>query len=224
LIDRDCLARRLQYRWRDPELLERALRHRSSGHRHNERLEFLGDAVLGLVIAAELFSKDGAFTEGDLSRLRASLVRAESLADIAAAIQLGDYLDLGPGELKTGGFRRQSILADTLEAAIGAVYVDGGFGAAEDVIKRLFGARLANLPATDTLKDAKTRLQEYLQARNRPVPKYTTTGRGGPPHNPTFTVSAAIEALGVAVTATGKSRRTAEQAAAGELLDRISDG
>jgi ribonuclease-3 len=221
LIDRDDLARRLQYKWRDPELLERALRHRSSGHRHNERLEFLGDAVLGLAIAAELFFKDGAFTEGDLSRLRASLVRAESLARIAAAIQLGDYLNLGPGELKSGGFRRQSILADTLEAVIGAVYVDGGFAAAESVVKRLFAHRLANLPAADTLKDAKTRLQEYLQARNQPLPQYQTTHCGGPPHNPTFTVSAAIQALDVSVSANGASRRAAEQAAAGELLDRI---
>lgn len=219
--DEAQLARRLGHELDEPELLRRALRHRSSGGRHNERLEFLGDAVLGLAIATDLFQRDAKLTEGDLSRLRASLVNRETLADIAAELDLGNYLDLGPGELKSGGFRRKSILADTLEAVIGAVYLDGGYAAAEAMIRRLFASRLADLPAPDSLKDPKTRLQEHLQARGKALPVYAVVKHSGPAHNPTFTVSASIAALDISVTADGGSRRAAEQGAAQQILDHI---
>lgn len=217
------LEKRLGYTCGDKALLQRALRHRSTGHKHNERLEFLGDAVLGLAIAAELFQRDGEFTEGDLSRLRASLVNRDALAELAAGLKLGDYVDLGPGELKSGGFRRKSILADALEAVIGAIYLDGGYTAAEAAIKRLYQPSLAQLPPPDTLKDPKTRLQEHLQARSQPLPIYEMIEHRGPPHDPVFTVNASIEALSLNVVATGRSRRVAEQKAAGELLDRLID-
>ncbi|HET7674688.1 MAG TPA: ribonuclease III [Gammaproteobacteria bacterium] len=215
------LAERLGYRCNDPEILRRALRHRSTGRRHNERLEFLGDAVLGLAIATELFRRDPDLNEGDLSRLRASLVNRVVLAEIAAGLALGDYLDLGPGELKSGGFRRKSILADTLEAVIGAIYVDGGYAAAHDLVCRLFAERLANLPAADSLKDPKTRLQEHLQARGHGLPVYTVLHHSGPAHNPTFKVSAAIPALEITVTAAAGSRRAAEQRAAQQILEQL---
>lgn len=223
-MDEARLARRLGYECTQPELLRRALRHRSSGGRHNERLEFLGDAVLGLVIATDLFQRDAKLTEGDLSRLRASLVNRATLADIAAELDLGNYLDLGPGELKSGGFRRKSILADTLEAVIGAVYLDGGYAAAQVMILHLFASRLADLPAPDALKDPKTRLQEHLQARGQALPVYTVVEHSGPAHNPTFAVSATIAAMDVSVTASGGSRRAAEQGAAQQILERIEHG
>jgi ribonuclease-3 len=218
------LADRLGYECRNPELLQRALRHRSSGSRNNERLEFLGDAVLGLIIARELFQRDPDFSEGDLSRLRASLVNRDALAELGTELTLGEYVDLGPGELKSGGYRRKSILADTLEAVIGAIYLDGGYRVAEAAIQRLYAERLADLPAPETLKDPKTRLQEHLQARSQPLPLYETIEHRGPPHDPVFTVNASIEALGLNVTATGRSRRVAEQQAASELLSRLIDG
>lgn len=214
-------ADRLGYEFRDGDLLQRALRHRSSGSRNNERLEFLGDAVLGLIIAKELFHRDREFTEGDLSRLRASLVNRDALAALAAGLSLGEHVDLGPGEMKSGGHRRKSILADALEALIGAIYLDGGYAAAEVAIQRLYAESMARLPAPETLKDAKTRLQEHLQARSQPLPVYEMIEHRGPPHDPVFTVHASIEALCLNVTATGRSRRLAEQKAAGELLDRL---
>src|SRR5580698_8365037 len=163
---------RLEYEPRDPSLFVAALTHRSAPGRNNERLEFLGDAVLNLAIARHLYLAFPDASEGDLSRLRARVVSAEPLAEVAAAIGLGDELQLGSGELKTGGFRRQSILADALEAVCGAIFLDGGLAAAEQAITRLLAPRIAALPDPATLKDAKTRLQEYLQSRSLALPRY----------------------------------------------------
>lgn len=208
----------LDYECRDPALLEAALTHRSAGGSHNERLEFLGDAVLNCVIAKLIFSEFAAADEGDLSRFRASLVSGEALAVIAAEIQLGDQLRLGSGELKSGGFRRKSILADALEALFGAIYLDGGFEAAARVIERLFVARLDRLPSAAELKDPKTRLQEFLQAKGLPLPAYAVTVVSGEAHNQSFEVSCSVESLALKSIGTGGSRRRAEQAAAQELL------
>ncbi len=211
----------LGYRCRDAALLDTALTHRSAGGPHNERLEFLGDAVLNCVVAMLVFREFAAANEGDLSRFRASLVSGESLAVIAAEIKLGDHLRLGPGELKSGGFRRKSILADALEALLGAICLDGGFSAAAEVVERLFVPRLDRLPSAAELKDPKTRLQEALQARGLPLPIYTVETISGEAHNQTFEVRCAVEVLGLATLASGLSRRGAEQAAAQRLLNEL---
>lgn len=212
----------LDYECKDAALLEAALTHRSAGGPHNERLEFLGDAVLNCVIAKLVFSEFGAANEGDLSRFRASLVSGEALAVIAQEMHLGDQLRLGSGELKSGGFRRKSILADTLEALFGAIYLDGGFAAAERVIERLFVPRLDRLPTAAELKDPKTRLQETLQAQGLPLPTYTVDAVTGEAHNQQFEVACAVDTLGLRTTAVGQSRRRAEQAAAQLLLDELN--
>jgi ribonuclease-3 len=212
----------LDYECKDDALLEAALTHRSAGGAHNERLEFLGDAVLNCVVAKLLFSEFGAANEGDLSRFRASLVSGEALAVIAQDLKLGDQLRLGSGELKSGGFRRKSILADALEALFGAIYLDGGFAAAERVIERLFVPRLGNLPTAAELKDPKTRLQEALQAQGLPLPIYSVDGITGEAHNQQFSVVCSVDALGLKTSATGPSRRRAEQAAAQLLLDQLN--
>jgi ribonuclease-3 len=212
----------LDYECKDAALLEAALTHRSAGGPHNERLEFLGDAVLNCVIAKLVFSEFAAADEGDLSRFRASLVSGEALAVIAQEMHLGDQLRLGSGELKSGGFRRKSILADTLEALFGAIYLDGGFAAAERVIERLFIPRMDRLPTAAELKDPKTRLQEALQAQGLPLPTYTVAAVTGEAHNQQFQVVCAVDALGLRTTASGPSRRRAEQAAAQLLLDELN--
>jgi ribonuclease-3 len=212
----------LDYECKDAALLEAALTHRSAGSQHNERLEFLGDAVLNCVVAKLIFSEFAAADEGDLSRFRASLVSGEALAVIASEIQLGDQLRLGSGELKSGGFRRASILADTLEALFGAIYLDGGFDAASRVIERLFTSRLDRLPTAAELKDPKTRLQEALQAQGLPLPIYAVDSISGEAHNQQFQVGCAVAALGLRTVATGPSRRRAEQAAAQLLLDELT--
>lgn len=214
----------LGYECRDAALLEAALTHRSAGGPNNERLEFLGDAVLNCVVAMLVFREFGAADEGDLSRFRASLVSGEALAVIAAEIELGDQLRLGSGELKSGGFRRKSILADTLEALFGAIYLDGGFDAAARVIERLFGERLDRLPSAADLKDPKTRLQEALQARGLPLPVYAVESVSGEAHNQMFSVVCSVTALGLRTEGTGASRRRAEQAAAQLLLEALSEG
>ena len=211
----------LGYECRDPALLEAALTHRSAGGPHNERLEFLGDAVLNCVVAMLVFREFGAADEGDLSRFRSSLVSGEALAVIAAEIGLGDQLRLGSGELKSGGFRRKSILADTLEAVFGAIYLDGGFEAAASVLERRFIPRLDRLPSAAELKDPKTRLQEALQARGLPLPSYAVDSVSGEAHNQLFQVSCSVDALGLKTHASGASRRRAEQAAAQLMLERI---
>lgn len=209
---------RLGYEPRDVCLFEAALTHRSASGRNNERLEFLGDAVLNLVIARHLFMAFPAATEGDLSRLRARVVSAEPLAEIAASLGIGDELQLGSGELKTGGFRRQSILADALEAICGALFLDGGLEAAEGVIRRLFEPRISALPAPETLKDAKTRLQEYLQSRGHSLPRYTVDRIEGEAHAQTFHVTCEVADIGRRSQGSGSSRRRAEQEAAERIL------
>ncbi|MET0293237.1 MAG: ribonuclease III [Steroidobacteraceae bacterium] len=227
----------LGYRPVDLELFRVALTHRSASGPNNERLEFLGDSVLNLVISRLLFQSFPAADEGDLSRLRARLVSGPPLASIAAELGVGDALRLGAGELKTGGFRRESILADGFEAVIGAVFLDGGFAAAEALLQRLFSRHIADLPSPETLKDPKTRLQELLQGRGLPLPEYRLTAVTGEPHEQSFAVRATVripggtrglslpatrEAQEVAAAGEGKSRRRAEQAAAHDLLARLT--
>lgn len=219
----EWLRDKLGYECRDPALLEAALTHRSAGGSHNERLEFLGDAVLNCVVAKLVFDEFAAADEGDLSRFRASLVSGESLAVIAAEIDLGSQLRLGSGELKSGGFRRKSILADALEALFGAVYLDGGFEAAAGVVERLFVPRLDRLPSAAELKDPKTRLQEALQARGLPLPAYSVESISGEAHNQLFQVRCSVSSLGLKVSASGPSRRRAEQAAAQLLLSALQE-
>lgn len=211
----------LGYEPRDPALFCAALTHRSAPGPNNERLEFLGDAVLNLIVAHHLYAAFPHATEGDLSRLRARVVSGEPLAEVAASLKLGEALQLGSGELKTGGFRRQSILADALEAVCGALYLDGGLAVAEGVIARLFQPRIAALPAPDELKDAKTRLQEYLQSRGFMLPRYTVERVTGEAHAQTFHVSCEVPALRLAVEGRGSSRRRAEQEAAERILAAI---
>ena len=212
----------LDYECRDPALLEAALTHRSAGGPHNERLEFLGDAVLNCVVAMMVFREFAGADEGDLSRFRASLVSGEALAVIAAEIHLGDQLRLGSGELKSGGFRRKSILADGLEALFGAIYLDGGFDAAARVIERLFETRLDRLPSAAELTDPKTRLQESLQARGLPLPVYAVEVISGEAHNQSFEVSCSVDVLALKAIGKGASRRRAEQAAASLLLHTLA--
>jgi ribonuclease-3 len=216
------LSRHLGYTFHQQQLLEEALTHRSAPGRNNERLEFLGDSILNLVIAAELFEAYPDAKEGELSRLRANLVRGETLAQLARELELGDRLRLGSGELKSGGFRRDSILADTLEAVFGAVYLDGGFENCRQLILRLYEKHLHKLPATDELKDPKTRLQEYLQARQRALPVYTVLAVSGEAHAQSFTVECSIN-NSLRTVAAGTSRRRAEQEAARKALALIHD-
>ena len=215
----DRLCQVLGHAFNDPRLLTEALTHRSATGPNNERLEFLGDAILNFVIAAELFSVYPQASEGELSRLRASLVKQDALAALARALALGDCLQLGSGELKSGGFRRDSILADTLEAVFGAVYLDSDLETCRGLILRLYRDPLASLPAADTLKDPKTRLQEYLQARQRALPVYNILEITGAAHAQCFTVECSIDNLRTVAVAT--SRRKAEQEAARRALELI---
>lgn len=212
---------RLGYEAQDPQLFIAALTHRSVPGPNNERLEFLGDAVLNLVVARHLYQAFPEGSEGDLSRLRARVVSSQPLAEVAAQIGLGEVLQLGSGELKTGGFRRQSILSDALEAVCGALFLDGGLEAAREVIERLFQPRIASLPAPASLKDAKTRLQEYLQCRGHALPRYLVERTEGEAHEQTFHVVCEVEALGRSARGSGSSRRRAEQEAAARILQEI---
>lgn len=213
----------LGYTCRDASLLAAALTHRSAGGQNNERLEFLGDAVLNCVVAQLVFREFSTAPEGELSRFRASLVSGESLALIAAELGLGDRLHMGSGELKSGGFRRKSILADGLEALLGAIYLDGGYDAAAQVIERLFIPRLDRLPAADELKDPKTRLQEALQAQGLALPIYTIESISGEAHNQVFEVSCRVESCDLKELGSGQSRRRAEQEAARKVLEQLGD-
>jgi ribonuclease-3 len=215
------LEKALGYSFRQPELLRQALTHRSHSSPHNERLEFLGDSVLNCVVAALLYQRFQSLKEGELSRLRASLVRQESLAEIAAGLALGDALRLGEGELKSGGFRRPSILADALEAIFGAIYLDAGFAAAQQTIEHLYRTRIEQIDPRAAGKDAKTALQELLQARRLPVPHYTLLTTRGEAHAQEFDVACAVPAIGLAVTGSGSSRRGAEQQAAQAALEQL---
>jgi len=215
------LAERLGYAFGDVQLLEVALTHRSLGRRNNERLEFLGDAVLGLCISERLYSLFPEVEEGDLSRLRASLVNREALAEIATGLELGDFLKLGGGELKSGGFRRSSILADALEAIIGAVYLDGGFLSARDLINRLYRDKLSSLPPPHELKDPKTRLQEVLQSRSLSLPEYEVEQILGKEHEQCFRVVCRVPSSDLKGRGEGASRRKAEQSAAAAILRKL---
>lgn len=216
------LAQHIGITFASPELLEMALRHRSAGNMNNERLEFLGDAVLNLVIANQLYTMHSKATEGELSRWRASLVREESLAVIARELDLGSYLVLGPGELKSGGFRRDSILADALEATIGAVYLDQGFDVAQALLVRLFERMLQDLPDAASLKDPKTRLQEWLQGSKRELPSYEVTTIRGQAHKQVFEVTCTLSDTQQTAVGRGSSRRKAEQAAAESMFEALS--
>lgn len=219
-MDLAALEERLGYRFSTPALLEQAVTHRSHGAVHNERLEFLGDAVLNCTIARLLYQKYARLNEGDLSRLRANLVKQSSLAEIAERIDLSDFLRLGEGEMKSGGFRRPSILADTMEAIFGAVLVDGGFESGSGVIARLFEPVLKHVDPKTLGKDSKTLLQEYLQGKRLPLPVYTVVETRGAAHNQEFEVECAIPKLEISVRGNGRSRRAAEQTAAKLALDQ----
>ncbi|MFM0296117.1 MULTISPECIES: ribonuclease III [Paraburkholderia] len=215
------LESRLRYEFRNAELLRQALTHRSHSSTHNERLEFLGDSVLNCAVAALLFQRFSKLDEGDLSRVRANLVKQQSLYEIAQALNISEGLRLGEGELRSGGFRRPSILADTLEAVLGAVFLDGGFEAAQTVIKRLYVPILDHIDPRTLGKDAKTLLQEYLQGHKIALPTYTVVATHGAAHNQQFEVECTVPKLDVKVSGSGASRRAAEQAAAKKALDEV---
>lgn len=212
------LIKSLGHEFIDDNLLRQALTHRSYSTQHNERLEFLGDSVLNCVIARALFDAFPQLPEGTLSRMRANLVRQETLADIAVGLKLGDHLLLGEGELKSGGFRRPSILADALESIFGAVFLDAGFEAARAVVLGLFKPFIASIDPKASGKDAKTQLQEWLQGKRQPLPEYHLVGTRGEAHDQVFVVSCHIPALNIKTQGQGRSRRAAEQEAALAVL------
>jgi ribonuclease-3 len=213
-----AFQRRLEHSFTQQALLERALTHRSAGGHHNERLEFLGDAVLQTAISALLYERFAGSDEGDLTRVRAHLVREDSLARVALSIGLPEVMRLSEAEARGGGAQRPSILADALEAVIGAVFVDGGYAPAQSLVQRLFGQLMAGSGVDNWRKDAKTELQEWLQARRLPVPAYRIVATRGQAHAQTFDVECAVPALGLAEHGEGKSRRAAEQEAARRML------
>lgn len=212
------LLSKLEYSFNDISLLDEALTHRSFAANNNERLEFLGDGVLNFVIAHELFKRYPDVQEGDLSRLRASLVNKDSLAEIANYLALGEVIKLGSGELKSGGFRRPSILADTVESILGAVYSDSGFEPCRELIIRLYEKRLASPTDLQSLKDSKTQLQELLQSRRFELPGYQVVNITGQAHAQIFRVKCSIDKMSINVEGEGKSRRKAEQVAAEKAI------
>ncbi|MFO8025650.1 ribonuclease III [Thiohalophilus sp.] len=218
----DKLCRKLGYNFQQPELLERALTHRSFGALNNERMEFLGDAILGYLISTELYNLFPKASEGQLSRLRASLVKGETLAGIATELELGEYLRLGSGELKSGGHRRRSILADAFEAIIGAVYLDSGIDSTHSLVQTFFRARMARLDPQTLQKDPKTRLQEFLQAHGTDLPVYEVTATEGQAHAQHFRVACRISGIDEPMLGEGTSRRKAEQAAAEKMLQTLA--
>ena len=223
----DALQRRLGHRFRQPALLQRALTHRSAGAEHNERLEFLGDAVLGLAVSALLYERFAASDEGDLTRVRAHLVREATLHRAAVTLGLPEVMRLSESEARGGGAQRPSILADALEAVLGAVLLDAGFDAAQAVVRRLLGDLIAGTEVTQWRKDAKTALQELLQGRRLPLPTYRIVATRGREHEQVFEVACEIEPAapagpaGPITRAEGLSRRSAEQAAARLMLQRL---
>ncbi len=221
--NRSALCQQLGYEFSQPQLLQRALTHRSYAADHNERLEFLGDSILGCVIAKHLYSEFPQLSEGELSRLRSNLVREETLATLAQQLDLGSYLLLGEGERKSGGFRRPSILADGMEALFGAVFIDANFSAAEKVVLNLYVPYLANVDVQTLGKDGKTLLQEYLQSKHLPLPLYTVSTIQGEAHSQQFHVECAIPLLKITTSGEGNSRRNAEQQAALAAYQIISN-
>jgi len=218
------LENTLGYVFRDQGLFEQAITHRSAPGESNERLEFLGDAVLDFVVSEVVFRAHPLAPEGDLSRLRASLVKDTTLAALAKGFGLGEILRLGSGERKSGGHRRQSILADALEAIFGAVYLDAGFDAARQVIERAFGDRLVEFPPVEELRDPKTRLQEWLQARQLALPAYELVGVSGEAHRQTFEIRCSVTDRRAETSGAGSTRRTAEQQAAKAMLQLLQGG
>jgi ribonuclease-3 len=218
----DWCKEALNYQFSDSGLLMRALTHRSASSDNNERLEFLGDAVLDLAISRELYDGKPNVREGGLSRFRAELVRKESLVELAGESGMAPHIILGSGEQRSGGRHRDSVLANALEAVLGAILLDGGYDAANRVILEFFSERFATLPDEEDLKDAKTRLQEYLQARQLPPPEYELLGVSGAAHAQTFEVGCRIPDLEIVTTDAGSSRRRAEQAAAALALDELA--
>ena len=214
VIETAPLQERLGYSFKKPELLNQALTHRSHSKKNNERLEFLGDSILNFVVAEMLYERCSDLDEGDLSRVRANLVKQQALYEIAQTLSLSDYLRLGEGELKSGGFRRPSILADTLEAVTGAIFLDGGFEAAKACLRKLYSVILAQVDPMTLGKDDKTLLQECLQSYQLPLPTYNVIGTSGAAHNQQFEVECLIPNLKVGVKGEGASRRAAEQVAA----------
>jgi len=221
LIER--LTRRLGYQFADDALLQQALTHRSYSRKNNERLEFLGDAVLNCTIAQQLFQRFPKAKEGQLSRLRAQLVKGETLAELGREFELGECLRLGSGELKSGGFRRDSILADAVEAIIGAISLDHSLQAAQDVIIQWFEPRLQEMNLSDNIKDSKTRLQEFLQSQKAPLPQYSVREVSGEAHDQTFTVDCDVEGLEQPTVGLGNNRRIAEQEAALAALTALGE-
>lgn len=222
-IDLERLYRKLNYDFKKPAYLKQALTHCSVGSENYERFEFLGDSILSFVIANELFTQFPLQSEGQLSRLRSFLVRGDMLAEIAKELSLGDFLFLGQGELKSGGFRRASILADALEAIFAAVFLDGGIASAKEVILGLFRSRLDNPNLNDCLKDAKTQLQEYLQAEKYPLPEYALTKVEGDEHDQVFYVACTVEGVKHISYGQGSNRRKAEQLAARLMLKYLQE-
>ena len=216
-----ALQSRLGHQFAQPELLRRALTHRSWGAEHNERLEFLGDAVLSLAVSSLLYERHAGSDEGDLTRVRAHLVREESLHRAALGLALPEVLRMSEGEMRGGGAQRPSILADAVEALIGAVFLDGGYEPAQALVQRLFGEVIDATEAENWGKDAKTELQEWLQARRVPVPAYRITATRGQAHAQTFEVECVVATLGLAERGEGRSRRSAEQEAARRMLDAL---
>ncbi len=224
MADSGRLERALGYQFSDPELLALALTHRSAGGRNNERLEFLGDSIVNHVVAEALYNQFPKAREGDMSRMRASLVKGDTLAEIARELGLGEYLNLGPGERKSGGHRRGSILADALEAVAGAILLDSDVEACRSVVLTWFGERLQQLTTQAAEKDAKTQLQEYLQGRRCPLPEYDLLGVLGEDHQQQFHVACRLSKPVLVVEGAGSSRRKAEQAAARIALERLQSG
>jgi len=219
--DLDRLQRRIGYQFNDPELLLLAVTHRSFGNQNNERLEFLGDSLVNMIIAEHLYHNFERAREGQLSRLRARMVKGVTLAEIGREFELGQYLRLGSGEMKSGGFRRDSILADAVESIIGAIYLDSTFDTCREQVLSWFDKRLERLDIQDTQKDPKTRLQEYLQSRQFPLPRYEVISVDGEAHAQTFHVSCAMPSLDRKTTGVGSSRRIAEQQAARAALKQL---
>ncbi|SDX23813.1 ribonuclease III [Marinobacter mobilis] len=219
--DLDQLQRRIGYQFRQPDHLLLALTHRSFGNQNNERLEFLGDSIVNMVIAEHLYHQFEKAREGQLSRLRARMVKGVTLAEIGREFDLGRYLRLGSGELKSGGYRRESILADAVESIIGAIYLDSDFETCRQQVLRWFEERLQSLNLQDTQKDPKTRLQEYLQSRQYPLPRYDVISVDGEAHAQTFHVSCVLPSLDRKTSGVGSSRRIAEQQAARSALKSL---
>ena len=216
------LEKKIGYQFRDENFLKLALTHRSANGTHNERLEFLGDSILSFVVADELYHRFPKVDEGDMSRMRATLVRGHTLAELGREFELGDYLFLGPGELKSGGFRRDSILADAVEAIIGGIYLDSDTEVIRGIILAWYKTRLDSIEPGVSQKDPKTRLQEYLQGRRKPLPTYTVTKIKGEAHNQEFTIECIVAGLDKPVIGKGSSRRKAEQSAADIALGQVN--